>query len=252
MPSSHPLSFPSAPVRRTSPSPEAVAEVRALMEGTALSQGAIVRATDLGLRPLRRLMAREGWRRPPEAPRCPRAMPELLVRVGALAEGTNLTQRAIARELRVSPGYVSHCIRRYRWIRPLPERTKAAPVAVRWPKRPGRPFRVDVIAQARDLYTGTVLPLSAISARTGISFSYVSKLGRRYGWARPEGAPSCTRHLSLGRGGPSRRLKEGRRRVRALAESWAASWAATPEPAAAALGRARRLATHAASPPPAP
>lgn len=244
------LSAPPTPARLP-PSPEAVARARALVEGTALTHGAILQATGLSRRTLRGLMASEGWRRPAEAP-CGRRgkPPEMLVRMQALWEGTTMTQVAIARELRVGPNYVSHCIRRHRWVRPVPEKASGTPVAIRWPKRPGRPFRVDVVAQVRDLYTGTILPLSAISARTGVSVSQVSKLGRRYGWVRPEGAPACTRGLGLDRAGLSRRLKEGRRRVRALAESWAASWEREPG-AAGALARARRLAAAAASPPPA-
>lgn len=239
--SSHPLSSWG----RNPPSPETVARARALVEGTGLSQGAIVRETGLSRRRLKRLMACEGWRRPPEAP-CGRRgkPPALLARMQALVEGTALAQRAIARELRVSPGYVSHCIRRHGWARPRLEAAPGTAVAVRWPKRAGRPFRTDVVPRVRELYTGTVLPLKAIGARTGVSFAYVSKLARRYGWVRPEGAPVCSRDVSLHRAGLTRRIREGRRRVRVLAESWAAAFAAAPE-AGAALARARALAARA-------
>ncbi len=264
MSSSAPVSPDPSPVRRRRHSPEAVARARALVEGTTLSQRAIARDAGVGARMLRGLAAREGWRRPPGAPRCREDMPALLDRMRALAEGTRLTQRAIARELRVGPGYVSHAIRRHRWVRPRPEGAVVGPVAMRSPKRAGRPFRIDVVVAVRDLYTGTTLSLSAIAARTGVNFCTVGQLGRRHGWARPEGAPLCPRTARSYRASLPARLREARGRVRALAERWAAAWevakaaspaaapagpsalASPPGPAApAAIGRARRLAAAA-------
>lgn len=98
-------------------------------------------------------------------------------------EGTRDAMARIARELGVDRATLYCWAGRFGWRRP-PASAKAAPDFYR-SRRLGRPYGGDAVSAARDLVTGSVLPLRQIAARAGVSQSTVSGWSVRHGWTRP-------------------------------------------------------------------
>jgi transposase len=193
--------------------PEIVAEARALMEGTALSRGAIARRLGVSRKALQLWQKRDGWRRPPEAPGpLPGPLPDGRTRPARYRRGgrayaadavgmahTLLTrslqsQQEIADQIGVSRKWVGNMLRRRGWQRPpFPPGSRlacanrrTAPLATTGNRR-GLPYAPEVRREARALWEVTSLPTALIAARIGVGPWTVNRWARRDGWERPRG-----------------------------------------------------------------
>ncbi len=106
----------------------------------------------------------------------------------------------------------------------------------------GRRYVPDVVEQVRVLVEGTILPQAAIAARTGLSVGTIHAWIHRRGWRRPPDASLSTRRVGVDRAGFTRRLREGLRRVEALAGREAERRARAADSDAAAMRQMNDLA----------
>ena len=115
-------------------------------------------------------------------------------------EGSRDGMERIARELGIARPTLYCWAGHFGWRRP-PAHPKAAPDFYR-SRRFGRPYGGDAVSTARDLVTGTILPLRRIAARAGVSHSTVCAWSVRHGWARPK-AVAAGRRLDRAPYGPA-------------------------------------------------
>lgn len=163
---------------------------------------------DRRISPKRRLR-RGGWeeltvprrraRQPSSRPRPPRLplagqrggahpiVPEIVAEARALLEGTRLSFDAIAERTGVSPTTLCRWRKRNRWVRPGASEAPARPVRHR--RGRGLPYAGCVVAQARDLLTGTLLSQKAIARQVGVSQAQISVWLRKRCWERPSAPP---------------------------------------------------------------
>ena len=202
---------PTAPNRRSCP-PKIVEAVRALIEGTALSQREIAARTGVCPHTVSNLKQRHGWTRPNGRPVRGEARRECFPRLAAamaaarpLVEGTVESEGAIARRLGVDRGSVARWRKLYGWTRPagaptfLPgPRADGQSRPVRSRLRRGKPYMTDAVEGARTLLMMTLLSQKAIAKQLGVSQWWVGDILRRRGWERP-GVPAWSRRFAAGR-----------------------------------------------------
>jgi transposase len=106
------------------------------------------------------------------------------VRVEGSRDGTE----RIAREFEIGRATLCRWAKRFGWKRPAA--TGASGVAAKGPgllplARFGRPYGGDAVGLARDLVTGSILPIRRVAAQVGVSPSTVLGWAARRGWERP-------------------------------------------------------------------
>lgn len=182
-------------------SPETVASVRALVEGTDLTYREIAGRHGIHPRTVASWSHAGGWRDAagcradlsageeapaPSRPRLTRRGydPETRARAYGLLTQTRLSLDRIARACGVSPVTLWRWGRDGGWTRP----TRPKEVGP-WPYRSrrllGRPYGGGVREEARRLVTGTTLNQARIAAQLGVSQDTVSRWTRAGGWQRP-------------------------------------------------------------------
>lgn len=194
--------------------PEVVAGVRALVEGTTLSETAIAARTGVGRTTISRWRKRRDWRRPAEAPTFlpkPRAdgrarptryrmaagqpyAADVVGQCHLLLTRTLLSQGAIADRLGVSKGWVGRMLRRRGWTRPpigpgskrFAASRRTGPLEEAGDRR-GRPYAAATRKEARAMWELTRLPTSLIGSRVGAHPVTVARWAREEAWIRPHG-----------------------------------------------------------------
>lgn len=126
-------------------------------------------------------------RRGPPRPR--RYGPEVREAARARVEGTRDGLERIANELGLVRSTVLRWAKRSGWRRPAPPE-KVGPGGTVGPmfyrsRRFGRPYGGDAVGTARDLVTGSILPLHRIAARAGVSRATLCRWIVTRGWTRP-------------------------------------------------------------------
>jgi DNA-binding transcriptional regulator YdaS (Cro superfamily) len=191
-----------------------MAAARPLVEGTALSEGAIARRLGVAPGSVARWRKLYGWTRPPEAPTFlppPRAdglsrpvrsrlrrgkpyMTDAVEGARVLLTTTLLSQKAIAKQIGVSQWWVGQIMRRRGWERPaVPSYSRRfaagrrVGVLATQGDRRGRPYAPELRKEARFLWEFTLLPTSLIGARLGVGPSTISLWSLKEGWERPKG-----------------------------------------------------------------
>ena len=125
-------------------------------------------------------------------------------------EGSRDGMARIAREFGIGRVTLHRWAKRFGWRRPAPA---AGPIGFFRSKRRGRPYGGDAVGLARDLVTGSILPIRRIAAQVGVSPATVLGWAARRGWTRPLPKPRSRRAAALRRaetialatGGRSRR-----------------------------------------------
>ena len=107
-------------------------------------------------------------------------------------EGTRDGLERIAAELGIARWTLHRWRKRFGWQRPAPPE-RAGPTGTLGATGPsfyrsrrfGRPYGGDAVGTARDLVTGSILPLHRIAARAGISRATLCRWIVKRGWTRP-------------------------------------------------------------------
>lgn len=132
-----------------------------------------------------------------------RLRPETVEQIRTLVETTTLTEREIARRLRVSTATISRLKREGGWGEPEG--------SARLLRRRGRPYPPELVAAVRALVEGTGLTYREIARRTGVSSAMACRWRRLHGWRRPEEA---ARPVHPGASGLRAARREARRQRR--------------------------------------
>ncbi len=223
--------------------PDVVERVRVLVEGTALSQAAIAAKTGIGVTTVFNWTKRRGWARPAEAERWKPLVaaeragfgPPLRAgfgRVGAMAERElarlAAERRRIAAEIAATARLAARARRRAELhgrdmaqAPRLPVRRDDGTGPIRLSTRPrgrtGAARPEDLVAHARGLIEGTILPQADIARRLGVSRPTLIRWAQAGGWIRPVGAPAPfgeARHSRERRRERSEARTEARHRMR--------------------------------------
>ena len=104
----------------------------------------------------------------------------------ARVEGSRDGLEPIANELGITRSTLYRWMKRFGWRRPAPpERGGMAGAGFFRSRRFGRAYGGDAVGTARDLVTGSTLPLGRIAARVGVSRLTLYRWMARLGWVRP-------------------------------------------------------------------
>jgi uncharacterized protein YjcR len=98
-------------------------------------------------------------------------------------EGSRVGMERIANELGISRLTLIGWRKRFGWVRPEPPK-RYGPLPFYRSRRWGRPYGGDAVGIARDLVTGSTLPLRRIAAQAGISKATLCRWIVERGWTR--------------------------------------------------------------------